>query len=74
MTEKSNMGAVGLDLTERRTYLKRAARLRVLVDETKSEGARVLCLQLAESYEKLAGSSSDDARTDQPLPAKAPTA
>jgi hypothetical protein len=74
MNEKSYMGAVGLDLNERRTYLKRAARLRVLVDETKSEGARVLCLQLAESYEKLAGPSSDDARIDQLLPATAATA
>jgi hypothetical protein len=68
------MGAVGLNLAERRTYLKRAARLRVLVDETNSEGARVLCLQLAESYEKLAGPSSDDAGSDQLLPATAATA
>ena len=74
MSERSYMGAVGLDSAERRTYLKRAARLRVLVDETKSEGARVLCLQLAESYEKLAGPSSDDAGSDQLLPATAATA
>jgi hypothetical protein len=55
MNEHSNVGAVGLDDAERRTYLNRMARLRVLADETKSEGARTLCLQLAESYEKLAG-------------------
>lgn len=55
MNEHSNAGAAGLDEAESRTYLKRAARLRVLADDTKSEGARTLCLQLAESYEKVAG-------------------
>jgi hypothetical protein len=55
MNEQSNVGAVGLDEAEGRTYLKRAARLRVVADELKSEGARMLCLQLAESYEKSAG-------------------
>jgi hypothetical protein len=57
MNEQSNISAVGLDEAEGRTYLKRAARRRVVADELKSDGARTLCLQLAESYEKSAGVS-----------------
>jgi hypothetical protein len=57
----SNGAAVGLDEAERSKYLRRAARLRVLAEDTKSEAARTLCVQLAESYEKQAGHTSDDA-------------
>jgi len=66
MNEQSNISAVRLDEAEGRTFLKRAARLRVVADELKSSDARTLCLQLAESYEKSAAASGGQP-SDGPL-------